>query len=286
MSYLVLLALLLPTVADHAAANPVYAKLVEQGLEIADQKVKFAEPTMPDGLSAADQKKIISVIGGDAYDYDSMIRESTVAPHIVREDLVEKGKARYRTADFWFVAYGKLDALTDKEVLDRMLDPSKEEGSSIEVTNDDLKKIGITLNSQSKDHEGYGHVNYVLEKRVDLALTGRAFWSQTDDSIVATVLVDPRFAEDKKLASVWRPITRDDAGNEKVGDQQPYSGMAMYLKVTRLKDVEDGLFVECHLIFNEPAEWFDGRNYLGSKLPPIISKQVRTMRAELAKASQ
>ena len=286
MFHLVLFSLMFAAIADHAEINPVYAQLVEEGLEIGDQKILFASPSMPDGLSAADQKKIITQIGGDAYDYDSLIRRSTVAPHIMQTDLVKKGQARYRTADFWFVAYGDLDSLTKEEVLERLLDPSKEEGSSEVVTADDLKKLGVAIDPKNKDHDGYGHVKYVLEKRVDLDLTGRAFWSRTEDSILSAVLLDTRFDAIKKLASVWRPITRDDAGKETIGDPQPYSGMAMYLKVTRLQDVDEGLFVECHIVFNEPTEWFDGRNYLGSKLPPIVSKQVRTMRAELAKASQ
>ena len=106
MFYLLLLTLVVPVVVDHAEENPVYAQLVEKGLEIEDQKIPFVQPSMPDGLSMAAQKKIITEIGGDAYDYDSLIRKSTVAPHIMQTDLVEKGSLRYGNEPYPFHANG------------------------------------------------------------------------------------------------------------------------------------------------------------------------------------
>lgn len=271
----------------HLAQNTVYTKLISEGIEIGEAKVKFPEPTMIDGLSKEAQTEIITMIGGNAYSYDQLLRPSTVAPHIMpTPELVENEKARYRVADFYFVAYGKLDALTDADVLQQMLDPNKEEGEGEGIPAEDLAKYGVRIDPKDKDHEAYGHVNYLLEKKVDLSLTGRAFWSQTDESIVATLLIDPRFDGDGQLANVWRPMSRDVSGQLVKGDPQTYSGMGMYMKVTKLKDVENGLFVECHFIFSEPHDWFNGQNYLASKLPPVISKQVRTMRGELGKASQ
>jgi hypothetical protein len=280
-----MLLLLLSVVTDQQIElNPVYAQLLQTGVEINETLVKFPQPTMVDGLDAEQQNQIISEIGGEAYDFKSMIRPSTVAPHVMRTELKEEGKARYRVADFWFVTYGKLDVLTDETVLQQMLDPNKEEGEGNAITTEVLKSVGIEISDA--EHDAYGRVSYLLEKKVDLHLTGRAYWSKTDESIVATMIIDPRFSEHAEFASTWSPMTRDVSGQLQPGAAQPYRGMGLYMKVTQLKGVEGALFVECHLIFNEPVEWFDGLNYLGSKLPPIVSKQVRTMRAELSKASQ
>ena len=271
---------------NHKSANPVYAGLQDDGIAIGETKVKLAAPTMQDGLPAAQQRAIISEVGGNAYDFNALTRKSTVAPHVMATpELVEEG-ARYRKVDFYFVTYGKLSALTDEAVLQRMLDPNKEEGDGDGITPEKLAAYDIKIDPDQADHDGYGHVNFVLEKKVDLSLTGRAFWSQTDESIVATMLVDPRFDGDGELANAWRPMSRNESGQLTSGEAQPYTGMGMYMKVTKLKDVDDGLFVECHIVFSEPEAWFDGRNYLASKLPPVISKQVRTMRGELSKASK
>ena len=126
MSYLILSLFLVPTLADHAKSNPVYNYLVQDGLQIGGVRVKFVEPTMADGLSAAKQKEIITKIGGKAFSYDKLLLRTPVAPHITRIDFIDKDALRYRTADFWFVMYGDLEALTDEDLLNRLLDPNSE----------------------------------------------------------------------------------------------------------------------------------------------------------------
>jgi hypothetical protein len=46
------------------------------------------------------------------------------------------------------------------------------------------------------------------------------------------------------------------------------------------------LFVEQHLIFVEPAGWFDGTNLLRSKFRLVIQDRVRAMRREWARGGQ
>jgi hypothetical protein len=52
--------------------------------------------------------------------------------------------------------------------------------------------------------------------------------------------------------------------------------------VTELVGVEDGLFVEVHVVYAEPYGWFEGRNLLRSKLPPVLQDSVRKFRRKLA----
>jgi hypothetical protein len=52
------------------------------------------------------------------------------------------------------------------------------------------------------------------------------------------------------------------------------------MKVTRLAEPVGALFVEQHVVFAEPAGWFDGANLLRPKLPLVIQGKVRAMRRE------
>jgi hypothetical protein len=80
-------------------------------------------------------------------------------------------------------------------------------------------------------------------------------------------------------------MKKDDEGKTVLGPPRSYAGSGSYLKITRLdagvSGRNDALFVEGHLIFVEPKEWFAGTNRLRSKLPTLIQDQVRSFRREL-----
>jgi len=58
------------------------------------------------------------------------------------------------------------------------------------------------------------------------------------------------------------------------------------MKVTKLAEPAGALFVEQHLIFAEPVDWFDGANLLRSKLPLVVQDRVRSIRRQWAKGSR
>jgi hypothetical protein len=58
------------------------------------------------------------------------------------------------------------------------------------------------------------------------------------------------------------------------------------MKITKLKEPAGAIFIEQHIIFAEPTGWFNGANYLRSKLPFAVQKQARNIRGEWGKASE
>ena len=46
---------------------------------------------------------------------------------------------------------------------------------------------------------------------------------------------------------------------------------------------EEALFIECHLVFDEPQGWFNGANLIRSKVPVLVEDTVRKARRRLAK---
>jgi hypothetical protein len=62
--------------------------------------------------------------------------------------------------------------------------------------------------------------------------------------------------------------------------------LGFYAKITALKEPPGAVFVEFHLAFSEPIEWFRGTNQLGAKLPAVVQNQVREARRIMMSASR
>jgi hypothetical protein len=275
--------------ATHEDQNPLFKSLLDPGLTIGkDQsgkelKAKFPPPAMPDGLDAVKQKAVITALVKDDYNYEDFTRKSIVAPQLLklRDIMPSDPKAPARGVDVWFVAYGDLKSLDDEKFLDRLVNAGKGEGKGKGLKKEDLEKRKIKIADEKR--EGYGYVEFDFLEKVHLKATGRAVWSKTDESVLVAAEVDPRFGGDAEFPNQWQSIIRE-GGTTKLGPATPWSGAAMYLKITRLHEPAGALFVEQHIIFVEPQGWFDGANLLRSKLPLVVQNNVRTMRKEWAKA--
>jgi hypothetical protein len=77
-------------------------------------------------------------------------------------------------------------------------------------------------------------------------------------------------------------VERTAAGKLEVGDSHPYTGSGSYLKATKLQEPPGSIFVEYHIVFHEPTEWFNGATVLRSKLPILVQDEVRKFRRRLA----
>jgi hypothetical protein len=272
--------------AYHEANNPLYKSLLGPGLQIGpDARAKFPTPTMPDGLDSTKQKEVIVKLIGTDYSYEEFTRKSNVAPQIlkIRDVTPSDPKAPGRGVDIWFVAYGNLKALDDEKFLDRLLVANRGEGKATGISKADLKKRNIDLIDPK--HEGFGLIEFDFLEMVRLKATGRAFWSRTDESAVIGAEIDPRFMDDKEFPNQWQSLSKQ-GGTQKAGPATPWSGAAIYMKITKLSEPTGSIFIEQHIIFAEPTGWFNGANYLRSKLPFAVQKQVRNIRGEWSKASE
>ncbi len=272
--------------------NVVWTELRTRGVPLgANSQVTLPEPTMPDGLTTVAQNEIVKQVAGDAYPLPRFIRKSPVSPYVLQQRLIENPPARGREVHAWFIAYGDLDQLEDTRLIDRVMRPEDEPDADLADTGksldaEELKARGIPWDKSREDFEVYAHGSFTLWKRVEVESTLRTYWTRTEDSVIVAVTIDRRFDKDAELPNQWRPVTQQTNGQLKPGTPQPFSGMGMYLKVTRLAEPEGALFVEWHLVFSEPEAWFDGANLIGSKMPAIVQSRVRALRRELAEESK
>ncbi len=291
MSTILLAALALapaqPAGDKHDDLNPLFKRLMDPGLEVGpNAKAKFPAPTMADGLAADKQKAIIKSAIGTDYNYDEFVRDSVVAPQVMKiRDLEPADKtAPARAVDVWFVVYGDFKLLEDEKFLDKLIGAGKSSGGGKggPLPAAELTKRNIEIKKGDEKREGYGTIEFDFLEKVRLRATGHAMWSRNGESVLAAAEVDPRFRDDKEFPNEWRSITKT-GGQTKVGNPNPWGGAAMYLKITKLAEPAGALFVEQHIVFAEPTGWFDGANLLRSKLPLVVQDNVRTMRKEFKK---
>jgi hypothetical protein len=267
--------------------NPLAKELVTKGLVLPQGPVLLPAPVMPDGLAAAEQTAIIKKLYPN---YQLFIRNKDVSPHKLTITPVEgKDKERIgQKVDLYFVAYGKLDSAVSNDVMEQLLGNPKNnigKGNAAFLSDDQLKMRDITAVKSKGLEERYTILNFELLDKVQLSGVGRAFKTNGATAIVSAMQLDPRFANDKQFPNQWRPVDLKN-GKKVIGQPKDYEGFGGYVRMTELKEPAGALFVEFHLVMNEPREWFDGRNLIKAKLPLAIKTRVESFRRQLSKASK
>lgn len=285
------LAVLATVAAGNALAqNPLLERLMQEGVVLGDgDAVKLSPPVMPDGLSAAEQQQALAKAAG-SIPVQAMLERNLNAPFVLKIERLKlpSGRQTGRSVDLLFVAHGSLQTIVNRDLIGQLLgsDEAKNKqdppSQARELTADELAKRNITLQpGNEKLEEGYSIVDFPLLEKVQITGVGYGVTTKTDESVTSAALLDQRFLNDPEFPSRWRPIFRSELGRVKLGDPSPYSGFGGYTKVTQLKEPAAAVFIESHVVFDEPQGWFSGANYLGSKLPLVARNNVTSFRRKL-----
>ena len=277
-------------VGEAHAENPLLKQLVEKGAPVGgNDVVKLAPPLMPDGLSAADQQKVLAQAAG-MYGVPAFLEKNLNAPFVLKIDRLKlpSGKTTGRSVDLMFVAHGSLATIVNRDLIGQLLasDESKKkqgtESQGRELTAEELAKRNITVAAKTDElEEGYSVVDFPLLEKVQISGVGYGVSSKTAESVTVAAILDERFLNDIEFPNRWKTIFHSELGRIKLGDPQPYSGFAGFTKVTQLKEPANAVFIESHVVFDEPQGWFQGANYLGSKLPLVARNSVTSFRRKL-----
>ena len=274
--------------ADTREANTVYAELINQGVIVAPgQAVKLPEPVIPDGLTAAQQRERIAAATGRSA--SSFILSSSSNPKYTVEAIKNaEGQQVGTEIHFYFVAFGDLPTITDAGLLGKLVE--------IEAGDRALpREIKALTPEQHADRQlaetarpGYEDWYYGLTvpvmNLVQLSGIGFATRTRNEESILAAINYLTKFEKDKEFPSVWRPIENKSGIRSVSETRHPYESLGGYLKATQLADEKDSVFVECHFVFSQPSDWFQGRDPLSSKLGIGIRNNVRDFALDLKRA--
>ncbi len=279
---LLLLLLVVSSSPLDAAENALYRTLVTDGLSVAGELRKLPQPTLADGLDRAAQWAAIETITDENHPREALLRQEVGAPLVLKIKNDPVGST-VRRIDVWFVAYGSLktvesEAFWKKEKKEDT--QTRWEGKLLQAA--ELQRRGIASNSEQSGDEQYAAGSLTLFDRVDLHVTVHTMRSTTAHSVVAATIVDSRFRDDAEFPNRWQRILSDGTVTNAPDAFTPYDGMGGYVKVTPLVEPAGALFVEAHMIFDEPVGWFRGTHLLRSKLPLATQIEVRKFRRRLA----
>jgi hypothetical protein len=274
--------LLMCGVSCPAAENPVFAQLSTAGIESGGTSVALAPPVLADGLSADQQRQALEKIADANHPLEGLLRKSVVSPFVL--NIADVPNSSLRRVDLYFVIYADLSKISDDAFLRQELNTDTKDDTSATapalaaLTNEQLASRGLT--NVAAD-ERYFAGNFVLFDRVRITGVLHAQKTTTPDSVLVAMRMDPRFDSDAEQPNSWQSLRRDDAGKLQIGAAQRYHAAGGYLKATRLVEPAGALFLEQHIVFDEPSGWFDGANLLRSKLPIVCQDGVRKTRRRI-----
>jgi hypothetical protein len=280
-----------------AADNPVLVELLDKGVPMSDgSSVKLPPPTMGDGLDDDGQRAALDKIADANHPISELARKSIVAPFVltIRSIKTPAGQSPARAVDAWFIAYGDWDTIQSREFLDGLAKRSEQRSADGQLTQSGLleeaalAKRKIEARAKEGQEERYFHATLSLFDKVEISGTRYALLTRKPDSFLAAATIDPRFNDDEEYPNYWRSMVRDLDNPQKVtfGPRHVYTSAGFYGKVTRLSNPAGAIFLEYHLVFEEPQGWFKGANLLRSKLPLLMQEEVRNFRRKLVNASR
>jgi hypothetical protein len=290
-----LLSFVLSVAPAFATENPVFQELLDKGVAMSDDAVvKLSPPILPDGLDVASQKVALAKLADARTKVKDLLKRTPYAPVYVKvrsaKPLKDDGPT-VRKIDLGFVAYGDWNVLTSKDFLGTAVQAKDEGPSRVVIRSGFLndaemasRKLSAIVNADIEERFLYS--TFRLFDRVQISATRFSAMTRSKESILAAGRLDPRFLDDKDFPNEWRPLVRDERAEIKPGSAHPFAHAGGYAKITRLAEPADGVFIECHIVYEEPYGWFDGVNLVGQKIPLMVNEKVKVFRRKLTSASE
>ena len=183
-----------------------------------------------------------------------------------------------REFDLWFVAYGRLETLRDESFWKSWSQSATKTGGKAESQGDlEMARSAVSFRRcpgpprhHDSDDQRHLSADVTLFKEVRLSATLETMRSRTNDSLIvcgpARSAVHRRQGISQSLVAIGprRRGPLDRSGRARL------SRGRLVCEGDRLHEPEGSLFVEFHLAFEEPYGWFNGGNYLRSKLPVVV----------------
>jgi hypothetical protein len=292
------------TPARAQGPNPVLNDLLQQGVPLPGNKFqKLRPPSLPDGLTDPQQQQAVNAVLakklGAPVTFEQFTKKGLNAPLVLLIDDPEFYGAAApvrtdHTVDLWFCVYGKLATVTDPAFMKAQFNISGSDQIDT-LKPEALQARKLVPQKFPGGGEYWVHGQFKIfpsDLVVQLQATAHAVTTSTDASGTLAAMIDQRFNQDKDFPNEWRPVLRNPNGgiqtlpngNPALGAPQLYVSCGAYIKSTPLVGVPGALFIEYHLVYDEPQAWFNGKNLLRSKLPQKALDDVRDFRRKVKKA--
>ncbi len=274
-----------------ATDNSVLKSLIEPGVKFGPgADVPMMKPVMPDGMTSAEQIKVLEELAGPRRRVSDLLKDSRVAPFVSQNEhiMMPAPLPDANSVNVYFVAHGPFEVLTQDGFLRALFndfggnDKNKLPARSGQFEAEDLAKWNLEATDANGIKVRYSYNTFTLLDRVYINSTRRIVATQSEESLVVAANIETRLTNDPEYPNNWQSVDKDKlAKTVLVGEKQPHEAAAFYLKATKLKSPEGAIFVEYHHLFHVPHGWFNGAPLLRAKLPTIAQDTVRKFRLKL-----
>jgi hypothetical protein len=270
--------------ADLGKANPGSSQ------SLASEPMRLPMPLLDPSMSADAQREAIDELD----DFEKMSQKKVTAHHELKMEKFDEGVTGgvFRSADYYFIAYGKLQQLSDRKWMGTLF---AEDGKSSKTTS--LEPDREPIADDAKKGRSIDWLEANVFDKVWLSVVLESRFERTDAMLIGGARVVEAGPEGK-VKSTWSPYAQQKSGQSNAGSDsgsnagsdaaagggEQYVGLAGYTFAMPLAGVEGALWIESHLLYYEPEGWFGGRNLLQTKLPLLVQNRIRAARQELAKA--
>ncbi len=262
-------------VTADASVDALIARLTNEGLLVADQKVKLTPMWLQDGVSGEKQLKITDKIAGRRKKQFYRDSISATFDSDIESIKVDGRRAGY-SVDFAFIVYASLDDVLKKGANEESGIDSLANESEMKVT--ELAPDESTEESNESENTRLVLGQFTLLEKVLISSVVRTSMKRTEESITVVWEQDRKFDTPGDVSNSWSFTEAVDADTTAV-----YNGFAGYAKVTKLKALEGALLVEYHYAFAEPKEWSEQKISLRAKLSIVLQESVRKSRRHIKK---
>lgn len=279
--------LCLALTAPAAQPKSILDELTIEGLDIPGVgKHKLPEPALKLGMSEAEVKAEVQKFVADRREFLDKNRNAPFRLDRIADITDKAGKVHGREFHLYFAAHGNIKDLDEHGLVNSLLGmkagPKKAKGSRDldYLDDDDLKTRGIVPATIKDGEERFSLLDMELfdKVKVDGVVRSRKQW--VNGSLLTTMVLDPRFLNDKKHPNIWRSVDRG------LGTPRPYGGFGGYVKATPVPGMKNVIFLEMHFALSEPHDWFGGRNLIAARLPMATKENVANLRKKLADKSR
>jgi hypothetical protein len=265
--------------------NIIFTELVHKGVPLSNgDTIKLPDPVMADGLNEVTQLKVMTGLT-DSKHLESFLKGGLSDRYELKKSKMPGAKKEDsigRQIDLYFVAEGKLDKAADSTFMKKLLTQNapNPKGKAEFYTDKELTARQLAVADTGKMKEQYAHAFNNILGKVEVRGSSREIKTIEPESVIVASKLDPRFASDAKYPNQWQSI-EVVKGRAQKADPETYSGLGGYTKITKLIGPVERVFVEYHLVFDEPHGWFKGEPNLVLHLDDVYKKDVRKFRRDL-----
>jgi hypothetical protein len=303
-----------------AEDNSIYNELINQGIPLANGKIlTLPEPVMADGLKSDAQQAVLKQVGPKIKELMQQFQRGRPNDWYEDKQSSEKGAKPEdsigRRIDLYFVAQGKLETVASDGFVKKQIKQEKEgdkagetdaakkndaakdadqepdakqpekkkqaENGKVEFyTPAELKTRKLAEQDTNNLKERFAHGVLNLLDKVQVIGNGDAIETRTPESLIIAFKIDRRFDKDAKYPNQYQLI-KAVGPPLALGDAKLYTGFGAYAKITKLQGSDNKIFVEYHLVYDEPYEWFKGTTELISKLDTSYKENISKFRRNI-----